>query len=194
MLRKHAWLGLALSVLAAPSPATADDEPQVALGAEVGAAGGGGTTPGGLRVGGRYLYRLAEHDWFDGGVGFTFGSPGTACGRVPPGGMDCNHGVADGFAGDLALGVRRHLPGQGAFTPVLRGGVFGRVLRFASDDVTGAAIGVELGGGLAADIQRDVAIIAGASAFAGRGWLGGGVGGTGQLGMLVSVGAELRLP
>ena len=107
--------------------------------------------------------------------------------------MDCNHGVADGFAGDLALGIRRHFRGQGAFTPFVRGGGFARILRFAADDITGAALGLELGAGLAADLQDDVAIIAGASAFAGRGWLGGGVGGTGQLGMLISVGAEIRL-
>ena len=37
------------------SPALADDDaPQVALAAEVGAVGGGGATPGGMRVGGRY--------------------------------------------------------------------------------------------------------------------------------------------
>ncbi len=184
---------VALTLL--PTVAFAEDEPQVALGAEVGAAGGGGTTPGGLRVGGRYLYRLADHDWFDSGVGFTFGSGGsTACGRTPPDGMECNHGVADGFAGDLALGLRRTLRAQGNFTPFVRGGVFGRVLRFAADDVTGAAAGLEAGAGVAATIQRDVAIVAGASAFAGRAWLGSGVGSTGQLGMLVSLGAELRLP
>lgn len=192
MLRTH-HLAVALAVVATPGVAMAD-EPQVAIGAEIGVAGGGGTTPGGLRVGGRYLTRLSDHDWFDGGIGFTFGAPAIGCGRVAPDGMDCNHGVADGFAGDLALGIRRHLRGQGAFTPFVRGGAFGRVLRFAADDITGAAIGLELGGGLAADIQDDVAIIAGASAFAGRAWLGGGVGGTGQLGMLVSVGAEVRLP
>jgi hypothetical protein len=196
MLRNSA-LALGVAVLvAAPAAARADDEPQVALAAEVGAAGGGGTTPGGLRLGGRYLYRLSDNDWFDGGLGFTFGGPDTACGRTPPDGMECNHGVADGFAGDLALGVRRHFRGQAGFTPFLRGGVFGRVLRFAADDISGAAVGLEAGAGVAAELpgKHDVAIVAGASAFAGRGWLGGGVGGTGQLGMLVSVGAELRLP
>lgn len=183
-----------VAAVAAPGVAGAEDEPQVALGAEVGAAGGGGTTPGGLRVGGRYLYRLADHDWFDGGVGFTFGSPTIGCGRTPPDGMSCDHGVADGFAGDLALGLRRHLPGQGVFSPFVRGGVFGRVLRFSGDDVTGAAVGLELGAGIAAAVGRDLAVVAGAGGFAGRGWLGNGVGGSGQLGMVVSVGAELRLP
>jgi hypothetical protein len=191
MIRK---IVLALAVCAAPGAALADDEPQVAIGAEIGASGGGGSTPGGLRVGGRYLYRLADHDWFDGGVGFTFGAPVGGCGRVPPDGMACDHGVADGFAGDLALGVRRHLRGQGAFSPFVRGGAFGRVLRFAADDVSGAALGLEAGAGVAATMRRDLAIVAGAAAFAGRAWLGSGVGSTGQLGMTVSVGAELRLP
>ena len=191
MMAKHVLtVTLALAALA---PAARADEPQVALGAEVGAAGGGGATPGGMRLGGRYLYRMADRDWFDSGVAFTFGGPGVGCGRTPPDGMRCDHGVADGFAGDLSLGVRRDLRGQGAFTPFVRGGLFGRVLRFAADDVTGAALGVDLGAGVAAAVGRDVALVAGASGFAGRGWFGGGVGGAGQLGMVVSVGAELRL-
>lgn len=195
MMRKHVLApALALAVLALAPGAASADEPQVALGAEVGAAGGGGTTPGGLRLGGRYLYRLADHDWFDSSVGFTFGGPSTACGRTPPDGMDCNHGVADGFAGDLALGIRRNLPGQPRFTPFIRGGIFGRVLRFAADDITGGALGLEAGAGLAADLRTNLAIVAHASAFAGRAWLDRGVGSTGQLGMLVSVGAEMRLP
>jgi hypothetical protein len=181
-------------ILAAAAPAAADDEPQVALGAEVGASGGGGTTPGGMRLGGRYLYRMTDHDWFDGGVHFTFGSPTDACSRTPPDGMSCDHGVADGFSGDLSLGLRRNLPGQGAFTPFVRGGVFGRVLRFSGDDVTGAALGVDAGAGVAAEIREDVAVVGSAGGFAGRGWLGSGVGGAGQLGMVVTIGAEMRLP
>ena len=103
------------------SPALADDDaPQVALAAEVGAVGGGGATPGGMRVGGRFLYRLAEHDWFDGGMAFTFGRGTAGCGAVGPDAMSCQHGVADGFAGDLSFGVRRDLGGQAGFVPFAR--------------------------------------------------------------------------
>ncbi len=169
-------------------------DPQVALAAEVGAAGGGGHTPGGLRVGGRYLYRLADRDWFDGGVAFTFGQPGAGCGRVPPDAMRCDHGVTDGFAGDLSLGVRRELPGQDGFAPFVRGGGFARVLRFDQDDVSGAALGLELGGGVAAAVGHDVRVVGAFSAFAGTAWLGNGVGSAGQLGMFVTMGAEMLLP
>lgn len=184
-------------LLAAAAPAYAETptrEPQVALAAEVGASGGGGTTPGGMRLGGRYLYRMTDHVWFDGGVHFTFGTPQTGCSRTPPDGMSCDHGVADGFSGDLTLGLRHDLPGQGAFTPFVRGGVFGRVLRFAADDVNGAAAGVDAGAGVAALVKDDVAVVGSAGVFAGRAWLGSGVGDAGQLGMIVTLGAELRLP
>src|SRR4051812_23068819 len=121
------WNLLAAMIVMTPAAALADGtdevttsvgaEPQVALAAELGATGGGGATPGGMRVGGHYLYRLSEHDWFDGSVAFTFGQPSHGCGRVPPDGMACNHGVVDGFAGDLSLGVRRDLPGKQGFVP-----------------------------------------------------------------------------
>lgn len=196
-MRKHVLVALlTLPALAPATRAAADvpDERQVALGAEVGAgAGSGGNTPGGMRLGGRYLYRMTDHDWFDSSVAFTFGAPATGCTRTPPDGMSCDHGLADGFSGDLSLGLRRDLPGQGAFTPFVRGGVFGRVLRFAADDVSGAALGIDAGAGVAAVVREGLAVVGTAGGFAGRGWLGGGVGGAGQLGMIVTVGAELRL-
>lgn len=180
------------------SPALAGDEsgepagpPQVALAAEVGAVGGGGATPGGMRVGGRYLYRLAEHDWFDGGMAFTFGR-GTAGCAVGPDAMTCDHGVADGFAGDLSFGVRRDLGGQAGFVPFARVALFGRVLRFASDDVTGAAAGGEVGVGIRAAVRRDLAVVGGATAFAGMAHLSN-VGAAGQLGLAIAAAAEFRM-
>jgi hypothetical protein len=101
--------------------------------------------------------------------------------------------VADGFASDLFLGLRRELPGQRGFTPFVRGGVMGRILRFASDDVTGVALGAEVGAGVSARVRRDLVVVGAAGGFAGPAWLGGGVGGGTQLGMTVTVGAELRL-
>ena len=176
----------------ADAPPAADDH-AVALAVEVGAVGGGGATPGGLRVGGRYLYRMAERDWFDGGVAFTFGRPGAGCGRVPPDGMACAHGVADGFAGDLSLGVRRELGRDPAFVPFVRAAGFARVLRFASDDVTGVAAGGELGAGLRARVGDDLSLVGAATAFAGLARLGNDVGGAGQLGLIIVGGAEFRM-
>ena len=196
------WL-LAVVVLAAvPKLAVADEpnvasavpsEPQVALGAELGATGGGGATPGGMRIGGHYLYRLAAQDWFDGGVAFTFGQPRAGCGRVPPEGMRCDHGVIDGFAGDLSLGIRRELRGKQGFVPFVRAAVFGRVLRFAADDVTGAAAGGELGFGVRAAVRGELSVVGGATAFAGMARLGNGYGAAGQLGLTIGGGVELRL-
>lgn len=189
-------------VLLVPAVAAADDadggaphpdDAEVALAAELGVTGGGGATAGGMRVGGHYLYRLAERDWFDGGVAFTFGQPGAGCGRVPPDGMACEHGLTDGFAGELSLGVRRDLPGQRGFVPFARAAVFGRVLRFASDDVTGIAGGLEGGVGLRAEVRRHLAVIAGAAASVGVAHLGGGVGNAGQLAFTIAAGAELRM-
>ncbi|MBK9035670.1 MAG: hypothetical protein IPL61_31210 [Myxococcales bacterium] len=197
---RAAWFSL---VVLATSPALAEplttdtastgDDHAVALAVELGAVGGGGATPGGMRVGGRYLYRMAERDWFDGAVAFTFGRPGVGCGRVPPAGMACDHGVADGFAGDLSLGVRRELGRDPAFVPFVRAAVFARVLRFASDDVTGAAAGGELGAGLRARVSPDLSLIGGATAFAGLARLGNDIGSVGQLGLAITGGAELRM-
>lgn len=170
------------------------DEPQVGFAAEIGAASGGSHTPGGLRLGGRYLYRLADRDWFDGGMAFIFGQPGAGCGRVPPDGMACSHGAVDGFAGDLTLGVRRELPARRGFAPFVRGGGFARALRFAQDRVSGFGLGLELGGGIAAAVGRDLRVVAGAGVFGGTAWLGQDIGQARQLGVSVTMGAEMRMP
>ncbi|MEZ4402437.1 MAG: hypothetical protein R3B06_20600 [Kofleriaceae bacterium] len=187
---RTSWV-LALVICA--GSARADDASEVALAAELGAVGGGGATPGGLRVGGRFLYRMADVDWFDGAVAFTFGDPRAACGRVAPTGMSCDHGVGDGFAGDLALGVRRELGGPAGFVPFIRGAVVARVVRFAGDDVSGGAVGGEVGVGLRARLRDGVSLTGGATGFAGVARLGGGVGSVGQLGLTIGAGAEFRM-
>lgn len=173
--------------------ATVDDGRQVALAADVGLSGGGVATPGGLRVGGHYLYRLADRDWFDSGVAFTFGGRGEACVGVTAtaDAMPCDRHVADGFAADLALGVRRDLASRGGFTPWLRLAGFVRALRF--DDVGGFAVGGELGAGLRAPVRGDLAVVAGANAFLGVADLGDAMAGGRQLGLTVTVGAEIGM-
>ena len=105
-----------------------------------------------------------------------------------PNGYTC--ACIDGFAGDLSLGVRRELTGQRGFVPFVRGGVFGRVLRFQPDDVTGAAAGLELGFGVRAAVRGDLSIAGGATAFAGLAHLTGGVGDATQLGLTIGAAAE----
>ena len=185
-------------IAAAGDPATADevtatreDGRQVALAADVGLTGGGVATPGGLRVGGHYLYRLADRDWFDSAVAFTFGGRGDACAAVGQGGMPCDRRVTDGFAADLALGVRRELQPRQGFTPYLRVAGFVRALRFT--DVGGFAVGGELGAGVRAPVRGPLAVVAGASAFLGVARLGEPVGDGRQLGLTVTVGAEVGM-
>lgn len=190
-------LSLVLAVVAVPAAAVAeptlDDDRAVALAAELAAVSGGGTTPGGLRVAGRYLYRLAERDWFDGSVGFTYGGDARGCGMVGAGEMTCDHGVAEGFAGDLALGVRRDLGRRADVVPYARGAVFGRVLRFAGDDVTGAAIGGEVGVGLRIGLGPGLAVTGGASGFLGVAHLDRDIGAASQLGLSIGAAAEFRM-
>jgi hypothetical protein len=84
-----------------------EDEPEAipdqSVGASAGVAGGGNVTPGGFRVSGHYLYRLAEQDWFDGTASFTFGSGGAACFRDRMDDVVCDHGFADGRERDKAV-------------------------------------------------------------------------------------------
>ncbi len=172
-----------------------DDDRQVALAADVGLSGGGVTTPGGLRFGGHYLYRLADHDWFDSGLAFTFGGRGDACAVTTMAGagaaMPCTRDVTDGFAGDLSLGLRRELRPRRGFTPWVRLAGFARVLRF--NDVAGVAAGGELGLGVRAPINPQLAVVAGANGFVGVAHLGGPATDGRQLGLTVTVGAEVAM-
>lgn len=174
-----------------------DDERQVALAADIGLSGGGVTTPGGLRFGGHYLYRLADHDWFDSGLAFTFGGHGDACGlplaRAPVDGapLSCARDVTDGFAADLALGVRRELRPRRGFTPFVRLAGFARVLRF--EDTAGVAAGGELGAGVRAPITPQLAVVAAANGFLGVAHLDGPTADRRQLGLTVTVGAEIAM-
>lgn len=209
MIRQRAVLA-ALAMLVVPpvaGTARADgprdisaglDDRQVALAGDVGLSGGGTGTPGGLRVGGHYLYRLADRDWFDTSVAFTFGGRGDACmpgsadasGATAMDALPCDRAVTDGFAGDLALGLRRELAVRHGFTPWLRIAGFARALRFT--DVGGFAAGGELGAGLRAPVHGDLAIVAGATGFLGVP-LDADLASTHQLGLTITVGAEVGM-
>lgn len=208
MLRSSALVALVMTTAAGHAAAddrlTAgvdplDDERQVALAADVGFSGGGAATPGGLRVGGHYLYRLADHDWFDSSVAFTFGGRGDACTTAAarvldqpavPAAIGCERALTDGFAADVVLGVRRELTPRQGFTPFVRVAGFARALRFT--DVGGFAVGGQLGAGVRAPVRGALAVVAGADAFLGAAWLDPAAA-EGQLGLIVSVGAEVAM-
>ena len=165
------------------------------IGARVGLASGGGAgvTPGGLRVSGYYLYQLADVDWFEGAVSFTFGSGGARCFRDRQDERVCDHGAFDGFAGELTGGVRRFVMVRGDWAPYLRASVGARVASFADDDLRGFAIPVAAGAGVRVRVDDRVAVGADAALEAGFGWFGRGLGGRPQAGLLVGLAVDFAL-
>jgi hypothetical protein len=174
----------------APGPEVGERE----LGATLGIAVGGGHTPGGLRVGGDYLYQLSDLDWFDGIVQFTFGSGGASCFRDRFDELICDHGVVDGVSTDLGAGIRRFFPGQGAFRPWVRPAAGIRLSRFGDDDLTGAGLFVSAAGGVRARVTDTIAVGGQAALELGGALFNRGLGPQLQLGLAVSFGVDFVLP
>lgn len=164
-----------------------------AIAATLGAAVGGRTTAGGLRVAGHYLYQLADQDWFDGTASFVFGSGEPDCFRDRMDEVICEHGLADGYAVELSANVRRFFGGNEEFWPFARAGIGVAVVRFADDGITGVAFPLHLGGGLRVSVSDGIAVIGQAELDLGLGVFGSGPGLEPQLGLNVSAGAEFRL-
>jgi hypothetical protein len=164
-----------------------------AIGASIGAATGGRTTPGGLRISGHYLYQLTDQDWFDGTAAFTFGGGDAECFRDRMDVFLCDHGLADGSSVELGANVRRFLGGQGDFWPFLRAGVGLAIVRFGDDEVTGLAVPLHAGGGLRVSVAPNVAIIASGDLELGFGLFNHTLGVEPQVGLSVSAGAEFKL-
>ena len=176
----------------------ADELGDQGVGAMTGVATGGRVTAGGVRIDGHYLYQLTSKDWFDGTAAFTIGSGDVACSRDrsaadPMDVMTCDHGIADGAAVELAAGVRRMFPGQGAFRPFVRGAIGISYTRFANDDVAGVAFPLHLGGGVRAKVSEGVALVGIAELTVGLGRFGRGLETEPQLGLAITAGAEFRL-
>lgn len=187
------WL---IATLLVSGVAYADAPPDLsdqAIGASVGAATGGRTTPGGLRITGHYLYQLAEQDWFDGTAAFTFGGGDAACFRDRMNEFLCDHGLADGNAVEIAANVRRFVGGEGDFWPFLRAGVGVQLVRFGDDDVTGVALPLYFGGGLRVSVAPNIAIVAHGQLELGFGGFNHDLGLEPQLGLNVAAGAEFKL-
>lgn len=172
---------------------SADDIGDQGVGAMTGVALGGHTTSGGLRVSGHYLYQLTSQDWFDGIASFTFGSGAAQCFRDRMDLVQCDHGVADGSAVEIAAGVRRMFAAQGAFRPFARAAIGLSYTRFSNDDVSGVSIPLHLGGGVRANVGGGVALIGLAEIELGLGRFGRGLATEAQLGLAVTAGAEFRL-
>ena len=182
-----------VTAAADPEAASEDEIGDQGIGAELGIAGGGRVTPGGLRVAGHYLYQLSDQDWFDGAAAFTFGGGSAACFRDRMDSLVCDHGFVDGRGVEISASVRRLFASQGSFRPFAKAGVGISFVQFSGDDLTGVAIPLHLGGGVRARVAPAVAIVAQGELQLGRGRFGNALGLQPQLGLAITAGAEFRL-
>lgn len=181
----------ALEVSDAPRDRT--EPPDQAIAATLGAAAGGRDTPGGVRIGGRWLYRMTENDWFESVATFTFGRSGAACFRDRSDTFICDHGAADGVGAALEGAVRHRILGKGDYQPYLRLGVGVRIDRFGADDVRGLAIPLSAGAGIRVAIKDNLALSGEASVEFGLAWLSHGLGTEPQLGLGITALVEFAL-
>jgi hypothetical protein len=164
------------------------------LGVRVGLVSGGRVTPGGLRIGGHYLYQLTDEDWFDGALLFTFGGGPAACFRDREDDVVCDHARLEGFAGELAVGVRRFFPARAGFLPYARVGAALRVVRFGDDDVTGLAVPLTGGAGMRIRVAPWIAVAVEAQLELGAGLFSRGLGLEPQAGLAIGGAVEFALP
>ncbi len=175
------------------SPTEPDNVAHQELGARLGLAGGGRVTPGGLYVGGAYLYRLTDSDWFEGGVAFSFGGGDRTCFRDRANAMVCDQGSLSGFGGEVSAGVRRYFLGKGNLTPYARAGISLRFVNFGSDDLKGVGLPLWIGGGVRARVANGVHVVGDASLHAGPSVMGKRLGFEPQLSIVVLGGVEFRI-
>lgn len=196
-------IGLIAAALCAATPVVAhakDGDGDLAVGerelaGSLGIEFGGRTSPGGLHVGGSYLYQLTDDDWFEGGLSFTFGGGEAACFRDRDDEFLCDHGVLEGFGGEAAAGVRRFFfaRGKGGFLPYARAAIGLRLVAFGADDVSGLAVPLHLGGGVRARVSDRIFLTAGAELRLGPAWFNQDLGIEPHIGLAVQGGVEFRL-
>ena len=162
------------------------------IGVSLGVAVGGRVTPGGLRISGHYHYQLSDHDWFDGRATFIFGGNSPECFRDRMDDVVCDHGLADGQAGELSANIRRFF-GSGQYMPFVRAGLGVMLVRFGPDDVTGIAFPLHAGVGLRVLLTPAIALNAEAELEVGVGAFNRGLGAEPQVGSSIAAGAEFRL-
>jgi opacity protein-like surface antigen len=178
---------------ASTAPDTDDDMGDQGISVELGLAGGGRLTPGGLRIAGHYLYQLSDRDWFDGAASFTFGSGTAACFRDRMDKVVCDHGVSDGTGIELSASIRHLFAPQGGFRPFGRIGVGVGLARFGNDDVSGVTVPAHAGAGVRVKVTPSIAVVAEGDLALGFGSFNRGLGSEIQFGLAVTAGAEFRL-
>ncbi|MCP4445941.1 MAG: hypothetical protein GY811_11435 [Myxococcales bacterium] len=173
-----------------PEPDPVDSQE---IGVLVGAAIGGGVSPGGLAVDGRYLYRMSDHDWFEVGANFVLGSGDAKCFRDRQSDLNCPHSLLDGFSAEATVGLRRYFAGQQQFRPYARAGLGLRLLSFSGDELRGVALPLSAGGGIRVDVANRVLVVAEANLRGGPAILGRGLGVRANLGLSIGAGVEFTL-
>jgi hypothetical protein len=198
-MASSAALGLALAAVSARAEAedtavrAEDPAGTQELGAQLGLETGGRVSPGGFHLLGNYLYRLSDEDWFDAGLSFTIGGGAAACFRDRDNDLLCDHGIASGVAFEASAGVRRFFAGQERFSPYLLGALGARLVSFGSDDLTGFAVPLLLGGGIRARVADRVSVIGAADLRLGPAWFNRDLGAEPHITLSVHAGAEFRL-
>jgi hypothetical protein len=173
------------------TPLRTDQEIGARLGTQLGAFG---VTPGGLRVGGVFLYRLSERTWFDAEAASSFGAGASQCSVRQGERLDCEHGLADGFGFQLGGHLRWFLSARpSGFQPYVRGGLGVDVAHFGGDDVTGVALTGRASFGVRYPVASGVRVGGEALVSAGPGFYGNGVGIEPYAALLVQFGVEISL-
>ena len=166
---------------------------QHGIGVNIGFAGGGRVTPGGLRVAGDYLYRIDEGWWLDASASFVFGSTAAGCFLDRMDQFVCAHGIADGDSFQVGAAIRRLFAPQQQFRPFAYGGLNLGIGWFGRDGATGFLLPLHAGGGVRAQVSDAIAIIGGADVSAGVGFFGHGLGTEPLFGFAIFAGTEFKL-
>ncbi|MBL4636562.1 MAG: hypothetical protein JKY56_22110 [Kofleriaceae bacterium] len=170
-----------------------DDIDNQEIGVTMGIAIGGGVSPGGLALEGRYLYRLSSLDWVEMSANFSFGSGSAECFRDRNSSVVCSHGPASGTLAQGNAGIRRYFSGQKQFRPFARAGVGLGFVSFGDDEVRGLAIPLYIGAGVRAEVANRVLVVVDATLRAGPSVLNQNLGTEFHLTGTVSAGVEFTL-
>ena len=189
------------------APVVLRDDDGQAIAAALGFAGGGGWTPGGVHFDATYLVALDERDWFEIGLGLTFGGGGKGC-SSNAGSYACNHGLADGQSLGFQAAVRHLFGNSTSLQPFIRIGAAITVIRFADDIVTtmtssmgmpratvglyGIAIGAIVGGGVRVPYSSAFALTIAGALELGVAGFAGTADGQHLLGFAATAGIEFR--
>ena len=163
------------------------------LGAQVGIATGGRTTPGGLDVAGHYSYRLNDSDWVVTTAEFVFGGAGSACVMDDSQNLSCDHGATSGFSGGVSVAIRHYFAPSGDFAPYALVGLGGRVASFRGDEIVGFAVPLIAGGGVRAKAHDSVGVFGAAQLQAGPAWFNRDLGSEPHLAFHIAVGVEFAI-